>query len=716
MPEQRAAIIDRLLDRWEEAHEQGLNISPEDLCQDCPELLSEIQHKISVLQTMNRCMKQPKQGLQLIDGEKDLMHDSFRVDSKFGDFETLGSGGLGVVYRAVDYELNRDVAIKFLRDSHQSDYFLKQFRQEAEITGRLDHPGVVPVYGMGRSAQGELFYSMRLIRGDTLDQKIKEFHQREIARGDSERWMALRDLLQRFTSVCKTIAYAHTRGILHRDIKPHNIMLGKYGETLVVDWGLAIPFQRPDMFRVLDEKTLLPRTSDGKVAPDGHGTPAYMSPEQAAGNQQLDATSDIFALGATLYKLLTGQIPFQGKNSVEVKQAIMEGEFKAPHVVDHRVSKTMSAICSKALAHRPADRYQTAMELADDIERYMAGEPVSAYREPIGRRIARWAQRNQTLAQWSTLALIAALVGAVTLAIVQFRSAQEQELIKSELNQSLTRSQQARKNGAKLTTLLIARAIEFDLQNRFTMLEHVAANLGHAPPNGSENPNPGESNAPFARDQWLEILDQARYESDCVAPVVAWFACDQTGSLVAVSADTDAEQVIELGLDTLLNPVRQANGQSSLDQQRIQPFVVDADLNQSYVLMVSPIHSETERGSGATAIGMMFRTSVFSKLRDDELAMTSIRQIHLLWAPRGDTGDWFFREPMKLDGLPDPTLTSRESTEDLFSWIDTSVRSDSMPTIREQRTGQFRTAVPLSVKNGQLMSVESDWFLIVDFE
>jgi tRNA A-37 threonylcarbamoyl transferase component Bud32 len=226
-------------------------------------------------------------------------------------------GGLGEVWVAHDQEFQREVALKRIREDYDDDAeSRRRFLREAEITGRLEHPGIVPAYGLTHDADGRPCYAMRLIRGGTLKDAIQRFHQADQpGRDPGERRLALRQLLGRFIAVCQAVAYAHSRGIVHRDLKPSNVMLGeKYGETLLVDWGLAKVVGRREADRAsTEEGTLRPRSSGGEDTRTGQavGTLAYMSPEQAAGRWDVvGSASDIYSLGATLYHLLTGRAPF----------------------------------------------------------------------------------------------------------------------------------------------------------------------------------------------------------------------------------------------------------------------------------------------------------------------------------------------------------------------------------------------------------------------
>ncbi|MFI5455866.1 MAG: serine/threonine-protein kinase [Isosphaerales bacterium] len=242
--------------------------------------------------------------------------DPARTTSSLGASSALGArfcilrpharGGLGEVFVARDTELNRDVALKEIQDHYADDpRHRARFEFEAEITGGLEHPGIVPVYGLGHTAEGRPFYAMRFVKGDSLKDAIKRFHQAERpGRDPGERSLALRGLLGRFVDVCNASAYAHSRGVLHRDLKPGNVMLGPYGETLVVDWGLAKVVGRLGEADGASgtETTLRPPSLSGfdpTQAGTAVGTPSYMSPEQAAGDlDQLGPRSDVYSLGA----------------------------------------------------------------------------------------------------------------------------------------------------------------------------------------------------------------------------------------------------------------------------------------------------------------------------------------------------------------------------------------------------------------------------------
>jgi serine/threonine-protein kinase len=297
-------------------------------------------------------------------------------------------GGLGEVFVGHDEEVHREVALKEIQICHADDPPSRaRFLREAEITARLEHPGIVPVYGLGYHPDGRPFYAMRFIRGRSLQEAIEDFHKADVPGRDAkERALELRKLIGRFLVVCDAVAYAHSRGVLHRDLKPANVMLGPFGETLVVDWGLAKLMNEPqDICEV--EGVLKPAlASDSGVTQAGSslGTPAYMSPEQAAGRlDQLGPPSDIYSLGATLYCLLTGQAPFTDRDVGLLCQKGRRSEFPPSQEVKRGIPPALEAICLKAMAPQPEMRHASARELADDIDRWLADEPYSALRDIV---------------------------------------------------------------------------------------------------------------------------------------------------------------------------------------------------------------------------------------------------------------------------------------------------------------------------------------------
>jgi formylglycine-generating enzyme required for sulfatase activity/tRNA A-37 threonylcarbamoyl transferase component Bud32 len=321
-------------------------------------------------------------------------------------------GGLGEVFVARDTELSREVALKEIQGQHADDpVIVARFLAEAEITGALEHPGIVPVYGLGRYADGRPYYAMRFVRGDSLKNAIDSFHRAKTTGAPDASLLELRQLLRRFLDVCNAVEYAHSRGVIHRDLKPSNILVGEYGETLVVDWGLAKATRQEDK---PDSTFLTPPSSfDETQAGTVLGTPAYMSPEQAAGRLDLvGPRGDVYSLGATLYHLLTGQAPFTGGGVPEVLARVQQGEFPRPRELARELAPALEAVCLKAMALRPEERYASARALAGDVDRWLADEPVSAYREPWPRRLARWRRRHATFVTAGALVILTLAVSA----------------------------------------------------------------------------------------------------------------------------------------------------------------------------------------------------------------------------------------------------------------------------------------------------------------
>ena len=279
-----------------------------------------------------------------------------------------------------------------------------RFVQEAEITGKLEHPGIIPVYGLGHDINGRPFYAMRFIQGDSLKEAIAAFHGDPGLKKDlGARSSRLRELLRRFTDVCNAVAYAHSRGVLHRDLKPGNIMLGPYGETLVVDWGLAKPVGdvvSGDGSSLMEGPIRLSGRSGSRaetVAGSPIGTPAYASPEQVTGaRDRLGPATDIYGLGATLYALLTGRAPVESNDLGEVIRRVERGDIPPPRSIDPNIPKPLEAICRKAMATNPEDRYVSARAMAKDVTKWLDDEPVIAWREPWFDHLRRWMRRHRT--------------------------------------------------------------------------------------------------------------------------------------------------------------------------------------------------------------------------------------------------------------------------------------------------------------------------------
>ena len=307
---------------------------------------------------------------------------------ELGDYELLeeiGRGGQGVVFRARQKSLNRTVALKVIGlGQWATQAHLKRFRLEAEAAASLDHPCIVPIYEVGER-DGQCYFSMKFVEGGQLDEVVKHTP------------LSIRQAVELIAKVSRTVHYAHEHGILHRDIKPGNILLDINGEPQLTDFGLA---------RLVESESTVTRTLEVL------GTPSYMAPEQAAGNSaKLTSATDVYGLGAVLYQLLTGHPPFAGGTTYETIKLLLETEPRPPRLWNPKIDRDLSTICLKCLEKDPQRRYSSALVLAEDLERWLKHEPISARRTGVVGRGKKWLQRNPTLAAVVTLSL--ALIAAV---------------------------------------------------------------------------------------------------------------------------------------------------------------------------------------------------------------------------------------------------------------------------------------------------------------
>ena len=460
------------------------------------------------------------------------MHETLTMAAQLTGFRRHAEGGLGVVYAAEDRQLKRNLAVKFIHERIVRDPDSRsRFLLEAEVTSRLEHPGVVPVYGLGQTKDGRPFYAMRFIEGETQDAAIQRYYDRTRTDADrSDRDLQFRELLMRFVAVCQTIAYAHNRGVIHRDIKPANIMLGRYGQTLVVDWGLALPVGRQGVFKESEEKTLMPSSGSdsNRIAA---GTPVFMSPEQASGSLDLSPASDIYALGVTLYKILTGQLPFGGQDCLS---RVRRGDFARPTQVNRQLSKALEAVCLKAMSLLPQDRYPTAMELAKDIENYLADVPVSVYREPAARKLARWARRHRNWAQTLCGGLLLLTVVGIVASVWLGRQAHLESQLRAETEVARQSEYELRKRGLQVSAQFAARMLANQIDIRWRVLEKEAADPRMHLYLEAVNADPHNEEAWQPLQQWL---DRRRHEYPPDVACRCWFIQSQDGIQVARSPE-----------------------------------------------------------------------------------------------------------------------------------------------------------------------------------
>lgn len=439
----------------------------------------------------------------------------------------VGRGGMGAVFEVRDASLGRRLAMKVMRLEGNKDatpaeavdpQVLERFLEEAQITGQLDHPGIVPVHELGVDGQGRAYFTMKLVRGRTADEVF------ESARAGRDGWNRTR-ALDVVVKVCDALAFAHAHGVIHRDLKPKNVMVGRFGEVYVMDWGLAKVLGHPDRRDLRPQpeasgshsRVRTDRAREVESDPDSPlltmdgavvGTPCYMSPEQAEGRvEQLGPKSDVYAVGAMLYTLLTGWQPYLKPGAkvspYTILRWVQEGPPKPVNDIDHDVPVELVAICDKAMARAPEARYADARELGDDLRAFLANRVVRAHRTGALVEARLWVRRNRALAWASLLALSLLFAGGVSSALLAWSSlgnaerarqaeqatARERDQVRAlsdQQRQQLTQGSWAAFNQAdrmldmadesgdpfavarnrREALLLLARALQFDSGNR----------------------------------------------------------------------------------------------------------------------------------------------------------------------------------------------------------------------------------------------------------
>lgn len=419
-----------------------------------------------------------------------------RAEDRYRLLDNFAHGGLGNIWRAEDTAIHRQIAFKeLLPKALKNRVIVERFLEEAQITGQLEHPGIVPIYDVGYQENGTPFYAMKLLKGGNMEEAIEAMHA--FAPGSTERQLAFTRLLRQFIAVCQAVGFAHEKGVLHRDLKPLNVMLGEFGETLVLDWGLAKvvdvlgqqeiatdsggQLDSADPNVSVDGATIAESsatdagwavtkeaiTKDGATAPSmtsggatnasatsagatqsgrteaatafrrqvttdartvgsqtmmGQimGTPAYMPPEQAQGLiKELDARTDIYSLGGILYKLLTNRQPVARGKPQDVLIKVIRGEIVRPREIDPSIHPALEAICRKAMALLQADRYAKALDLAADVEAWLADEPVSVYPDRWQTKLRRWYKRNRAVVHGAGIAVGVIIAAGVTWSVIE---------------------------------------------------------------------------------------------------------------------------------------------------------------------------------------------------------------------------------------------------------------------------------------------------------
>ncbi|MCS1409543.1 MAG: Serine/threonine-protein kinase PknD [Verrucomicrobia subdivision 3 bacterium] len=395
----RQDAIDELLDRWEDLKRSGAPPSVAELCGERTDLISDVQQRIAELEKIGALLEEEGGILDAEVPDESIPHEEVALTLRLNELSLFDFGGMGIVGHAKDSELRRDVAVKFMKPSNNSPVNQERFLNEAKVTGRMAHPGVLPVYGFGRTPDNLPFYAMRYVSGPTFEEAINDYHREKKNQRKRQQTLGLRKLLTHFISVAYTIAYAHERGVVHCDLKPQNILLGAFGETYVIDWGLAVG--------VSPSKGKFTGVAERGEA-HGAGTEGYCHPDQLSGAALPNRAWDIYSLGAVLYRLLTSRVTTDSRVTVP-KGGDQEPStlvIRRPCSVDKTIPPALESICFRALGRDGEYAYERASEVADDVQRYLAGEPVAGHTETIAERVLRWQRSHQGATKIAGILLI----------------------------------------------------------------------------------------------------------------------------------------------------------------------------------------------------------------------------------------------------------------------------------------------------------------------
>jgi len=394
----------------------------------------------ATLDSVERALRGPEPLDEATEAELARLADPDRYRRRYERIELVAAGGMGEVWRVLDRDLGRELALKRLKTRSRDPRLLRRFLAEAKLTARLEHPGIVPVHDTGIDDDGRVWFTMPLVRGENLARLLN----RERARLPASRSASASDsassasgaapssartalpasrpglpeVLECLLKACDAVAYAHARGVVHRDLKPANVLIGAFGEVYVVDWGLARAREAQSMSKSTPAEEARDRADDSASADETRhgdvlGTPAYMPPEQAAASAgPVDPRVDVYALGAILWHALTGRPPYAGTSGSDVIEAVLRAgpEPLASAAPDAPIE--LAAICDKAMSRDPAARYADVRELSEDLRAFLAGRVVRAHRTGAIPELVKWCRRNRALAATIAVATVALLAGA----------------------------------------------------------------------------------------------------------------------------------------------------------------------------------------------------------------------------------------------------------------------------------------------------------------
>ena len=560
-------------------------------------------------------------------------------------------GGLGRVVRAVDKRLGRTVAVKeLLRRGEHGDSYEARFLREALITARLEHPGIVPVHEAGRWPNGDPYYVMKLVEGRTLKELISARSQ-------------LRDrlsLLPHVIAIADAVGYAHSEGVIHRDLKPSNVIVGEFGETIVVDWGLARDRKRdipepPELNVALMVSSGSVSTVSGKVV----GTPAYMAPEQARG-ELVDERADVYAIGAVLYELLAGKPPHHDETPQATLDRVIAGPPRPVATAVAHVPGELATIVSKAMARRPDDRYPNASALAEDLRRFQTGKLVSAH------SYTAWSLLRKKLSQHRGVVAVA-VASAIALGVVGVESFRrvvaERNIARSERGRAVVSQSQAEKRQRELVLLQAVTSLREDPTATLAWLKDYRI-------------------ADEDRAQVLELVDEA------LASGVARHVFRPGDWVFDAVFTPDGEKLLIAVRDGVLRSYDLRTGvETKLGQLDGTPEIIQFTPDAQYAIIAGTFGTITkwslERGT-AELVGKVGRAPVLLKISRDGKHLLVVREVG---AP----------EVVSLEGgstrllAPKTTILSAVAEEDWSRVVITSARNEASVLVGEQTRPLART-------------------------